>query len=84
MSLNITTVTNISDYAFCNCLSLTIITIPDSVTSIGDHAFSGCGKLTSITFMGTIEQWQKIYKGTRWNEYVPATVVHCSDGDINI
>ncbi|MBR2428605.1 MAG: leucine-rich repeat protein, partial [Alistipes sp.] len=36
-------------YAFCNCSSLTSITIPDGVTVIGGYAFYGCSSLTSIT-----------------------------------
>ena len=58
--------------------------IPDSVTSIGEHAFSGCSGLTSITFKGTKAQWQAISKGSSWRVRVPETVVHCSDGDVNI
>ena len=42
-------VTNIGDYAFSTCSSLTGITIPSSVTNIGDHAFFCCTSLTSIT-----------------------------------
>jgi ubiquitin len=42
-------VTNIGNYAFRNCRSLTSITIPDGVTSIGNQAFLGCTSLTSIT-----------------------------------
>lgn len=42
-------VTSIGDYAFCDCSSLTSITIPASVTSIGDSAFWDCSSLTSIT-----------------------------------
>ena len=41
-------VTNIGDYAFSTCSSLTGITIPSSVTNIGDHAFFCCTSLTSI------------------------------------
>ena len=42
-------ITNINDYTFCGCRSLTSVTIPDSVTSIGEGAFRNCKSLTSIT-----------------------------------
>jgi hypothetical protein len=41
-------VTSIGDYAFCECDSLTTITIPARVTSIGEYAFWFCKSLTSI------------------------------------
>ena len=41
--------TSIGDYAFCNCNSLTSVTIPNSVTSIGDYAFYDCSSLTGVT-----------------------------------
>ena len=47
-------VTNIGDYAFYNCTSLTSVTIPDSVTSIGLGAFQGCSGLTSITIPDSV------------------------------
>ncbi|MBR5842202.1 MAG: leucine-rich repeat domain-containing protein [Bacteroidaceae bacterium] len=34
---------------FCNCSSLTTITISEGVTSIGRYAFAYCTSLTSIT-----------------------------------
>ena len=40
--------TSIGDWAFAYCISLTSITIPNSVTSIGSDAFYGCIGLTSI------------------------------------
>ncbi len=42
-------VTNIGDYAFQYCQSLTSVTIPNSVTSIGEHAFQYCRSLASVT-----------------------------------
>ena len=42
-------VTEIGEYAFCCCSSLTSITIPPSVTEIGKSTFFVCSSLTSIS-----------------------------------
>jgi hypothetical protein len=42
-------VTNIGDWAFYLCTSLTNVAIPNSVNSIGDAAFIYCISLTSVT-----------------------------------
>ena len=57
------TVTEIKDYAFYNCDSITSVTIPDSVTSIGYDAFYSCYSLSSVNYLGTIEQWCNITFG---------------------
>ena len=79
-----TSCTSIGTSAFKNCSNLSFIEIPNSVASIGDGAFNQCTGLTSITYTGTIAQYNAISKGTDWNNGVPATVVHCSDGDTPI
>lgn len=38
-------VTEIGEYAFCNCTDLTSITIPNSITVINRYAFYGCTNL---------------------------------------
>ena len=40
--------------AFDDCISLTSITIPDTVTTIGKRAFSQCRSLTSITIPDSV------------------------------
>ena len=77
-------ITYIRDYAFADCTSLTSITIPNSVTSIKERAFYDCTGLTSISYTGTIDQYNGIGKYPEWNTNVPATVVHCTDGDTPI
>ena len=47
-------VTNIGDYAFYGCGSLTGVTIPDSVTSIGYGAFYNCTGLTNVMFGNSV------------------------------
>ena len=43
-----TYITQINQYAFYDCDSLTSVVIPNSVTSIGDYAFNRCDNLTSV------------------------------------
>ena len=45
---------SIGSSAFCDCTSLTSITIPSSVTTIGSFAFDGCTSLTSITIPASV------------------------------
>ena len=42
-------ITQINNYAFMSCSSLSNITIPEGVNIIGEYAFSGCSSLSSIT-----------------------------------
>ena len=77
-------VTSIGDWAFVRCSSLTSIVIPESVMSIGKGAFKWCRYLTSMAFNGTIAQWKGIELGDEWNDYVPARVIHCTDGEVEI
>jgi hypothetical protein len=77
-------VTSIGEGAFFECESLSSIVIPDSVTTIGKYAFTYCSSLSSISYNGTMEQWKEIEFYVDWNEEVPATVVHCTDGDVEI
>lgn len=77
-------VTRIGDRAFAYCSSLNDITIPNSVKSIGGDAFYNCKALKYIRYDGTMVQWKKMKLSNGWNHEVPATVVHCTDGDVEI
>ena len=46
--------TDIWDYAFSDCTSLTSVTIGNGVTHIGYRAFDGCSRLTSITIPDSV------------------------------
>ena len=75
-------VVSIGELAFCGCIGLTSIEIPDSVTSIGENAFFRCKNLTTINFQGTKTQWKSIKKGDGWDEDAGSYTIHCTDGTI--
>ena len=77
-------VTSIRELTFANCDSLVSVIIGNSVKSIEKFAFGYCGSLRNISYEDTITRWNAITKVARWNTGVPATVVHCSDGDVAI
>lgn len=53
-TVEICNTTNIGDYAFNGCTSLTEVAIPDSVTSIGGYTFYVCSSLTGITIPDSV------------------------------
>lgn len=77
-------VTSIGLLAFNRNSSLASITIGTGVTTIERQAFENCTSLTDITYEGTKAQWKNITLGSNWKRGVPATVVHCTDGDITL
>lgn len=77
-------VTVLDDGIFDDCSGLTFIVIPDSIISMSSSAFTGCASLTSIQFEGTVNQWGAIEKVWKWNMYIPATAVVCSDGSVRL
>ena len=60
------------------------LTLPISLTYIG-HAGLGCnGSLNTINYLGTMDQWRAIEKGSDWNEDTPGCgAIHCTDGDVD-
>ncbi len=75
---------------FSGCENLKSISLPGTLEgSINYSDFRKCYSLTEITFRGTMAEWENISKetdslGNVWNTDIPATVVHCSDGDVPI
>ncbi len=47
--LDLTGIRGIGGDAFCDCIDLTSVTIPDNVMSIGSYAFWNCSGLTNVT-----------------------------------
>ncbi len=60
------------------------LTLPIGLTEIGEDAFRGCFSVTTLTYLGTKAEWNAIKKGENWNLGAAFTVVHCTDGDVEL
>ncbi len=69
---------------FEGCTQLTSVTLSSKTQWIKDNAFKGCTSLATINYEGTISQWAEVTQGSGWHTGVPATVIHCIDGDSRI
>ena len=58
-------VTGISEEAFSDCVSLTQVTIPNSITEIGEYAFQGCRNLNyvKVQWVKPIEIDESVFEG---------------------
>lgn len=75
--------TNIDSLILSGCTNLQRVVIPASVTFIYGAAFYDCSMLFELIFNGTTEQWKAIRLiGSNHYYNVPATHVHCTDGDV--
>lgn len=83
-------ITQIGQSAFQNCDILESITLSKSLTQIGQWVFDACPMLSNVIFNGTIDEWNAVEKLPGWDGtggtigHIPATVVHCTDGDAPI
>ena len=59
------------------------IEIPNSVQNILDNAFIHYNS-AKLYYNGTIDEWNSINKSDLWNANSKITVIHCSDGDIQL
>ncbi|MCI7606931.1 MAG: leucine-rich repeat domain-containing protein [Spirochaetales bacterium] len=74
-------VREIPSRCFMLCGELREIILPASLEKIEEFAFELCTNLTDIYYKGTMEQWREV-QYTSIGFQVPATVVHCKDGDV--
>ena len=72
-------VTNIGDFAFCNCTGLTTVTFDkgSALANVGVRAFENCTSLESIVYQETIAQWEAVSKGTDWSANTGNFSVSC-------
>lgn len=73
--------TTLNGNVFKDCDSLTGITLGSGLTSINNTTFDGCTGLNNINYNNTRAAWANVSKSVTVWEDVPATVVHCTDGD---
>lgn len=75
-------VTSLGQQAFLDCKNLASATIGTGITALSNYVLGRCDALTTINYNGAKSQWNSITKGSNWNLGIPATVVHCTDGEV--
>lgn len=76
-------VTEIGKNAFIQNQNLKHITLPASVKTIY-YGIVNVASNVEITYLGTKDQWNNIDKSEGWNASGSVTVIHCTDGDIEL
>lgn len=76
-------VIEIGQNAFIQNANLKHIILPSSVESISYNIVNVASNV-EITYLGTKNQWVSIDKSAGWNNSGSITVVHCTDGDVEI
>ena len=74
----------VSYIMFCGCTNLEKIIIGENVRTIGSRALDRCTKLNKIDYLGNMESWNNIEKGSLWKQNTEISQVICSDGTLNL
>ncbi len=75
-------VTRLAESGFEDCLSIVSIELPIQIESIGSNCFKNSNNLKTINYEGTFDQWDRIQKGTNWNDTASNIKLICKDKSI--
>ncbi len=73
--------TALADGVFQNCENLTSVTLPKGLVRLEPFVFLNCAKLTEIVYLGSLEQWELVYKGYEWDHNVEKYTVRCTESE---
>ena len=69
---------------FVNCPMLESVTLPAGLIQIDSTPFVDCNNLSDLKFAGSANEWNAVEKILFWNRNCKFTVIHCSDGDVEV
>lgn len=75
-------VETIKTYSVHGCSSLKTLWLSKALKSIEIYSIFEC-PIENLHFKGTVEEWNNVSKEHNWC-YHSATIVHCTDGDVDI
>ena len=75
-------ITRLGQCTFINCINLETVSLPKTLEEIGADCFYNTPKLKGFVFKGTMEEWNKMYRGHNWMYLSGAETVETSDGKL--
>lgn len=80
-NIDLSYATVIKNGAFYYCENLTTVKLSTNTTEIWDQVFSYT-KIHTVNFEGTVKEWEKVFKNSKWIENETPVTVICTDGEI--
>ncbi|MCD8366376.1 MAG: leucine-rich repeat domain-containing protein [Clostridiales bacterium] len=77
-------VTSVSERAFVDMKSLSVVYLAGSIRTIRENAFRNCSNVEQVYYNGTTQQWSEVSLEESWNRDSSISEIICLDGVVDL